>query len=653
MDRGPKYLIVSLLLLQNLGLLRTVSGCHSRSGEDTDRVKVYSHQGTEPTFEKETPGGADASANAADEANDADDETREREQGELKVGKKWEFPVAQTKVGMLWGTIEESRSGKRILAFRGIKHVQPPVEGLRFRPPVFTPKWDGIVEAKTNGHMCPQHLASKPDIWVGDEDCLWLNVFTRDLVVSKKRPVIVWIHGGSFSRGSASEYDPDFLLDDEVVLVTIQYRLGMFGFLSTESAEAPGNYGMLDQVAALQWIKQNIEAFSGDPNSITIMGQQAGGASVHYHMLSPITRGLFNRAVSMSGSALAWWASIKRPQEKAKRLGRLLECGDDAQDNMEKLVECVRGKPMFDLMNTHPNFYTWKHLEQTQEPLTSWSPRVDPESSISFLPQEPIDLMTSGNFQHIPWIVGLTDDEGATRSAAFFADPAGVVDFDENFDKYGPLMFGFHDGQAEAPKVMAKKVKDFYLGDKRMDQESAGNLVDAISDSSYAHPIDTAAKIHALKSAAPVFVYHFGYRGKHSLAHIKPNTYPPELQQPTHHYGVGNGDDLMYLFPVHWGIFRPFPSDDIMFSIKFSSLLTTFARTGRPEFSMGEGESPFEWQRADPNNISHLNIGNHIRMDQGLPNHRRMSFWQSLPVYWNADRSNYKPAPPIVRKSEL
>ena len=125
-----------------------------------------------------------------------------------------------------------------------------------------------------------------------------------------------------------------------------------------------------------------------------------------------------------------------------------------------------------------------------------------------------------------------------SKPNVLFSDPAGVVDFEENFEKYGPLMFGFHDGQAEAPKVMAKKVKDFYLRDKKLDQESAGNLVDAISDSSYAHPIDTAAKIHALKSAAPVFVYHFGYRGKHSLAHIKPNTYPPELQQPTHHYGV-------------------------------------------------------------------------------------------------------------------
>ena len=291
--------------------------------------------------------------------------------------------------------------------------------------------------------------------------------------MKKKRPVIIWIHGGSFSRGSAAEYDPDYLLDEDIVLVTIQYRLGMFGFLSTETAAAPGNYGMLDQVAAMQWVKQNIEAFSGDPGSITIMGQQAGGASVHYHMLSPITRGLFKRAVSMSGTALCWWASIKRPQEKAKRLARLLECPQEDQDDMEKMVECVREKPMFDLMNTHPNFYQWKHLDQTQEPMTAWSPRVDPEASMSFLPQEPIDLMSSGNFQHIPWIVGVTDDEGATRSAAFFADMAGVKEFEDKFEKYGPLMFGFHDGQSEAPKVMAKKVKDFYLGDKPMDHDIA------------------------------------------------------------------------------------------------------------------------------------------------------------------------------------
>ena len=125
-------------------------------------------------------------------------------------------------------------------------------------------------EAKLNGHVCPQHMYYKPDIWIGEEDCLWLNVYTRDLVVKKRRPVIVWIHGGNFVRGSAADYEPDYILDQDVVLVTIQYRLGMFGFLSTESFEAPGNYGMLDQVAALKWVNENIEAFSGDPNRLVI-----------------------------------------------------------------------------------------------------------------------------------------------------------------------------------------------------------------------------------------------------------------------------------------------------------------------------------------------------------------------------------------------
>ena len=117
-----------------------------------------------------------------------------------------------------------------------------------------------------NGHVCPQHMYYKPDIWIGEEDCLWLNVYTRDLVVKKRRPVIVWIHGGNFVRGSAADYEPDYILDEEVVLVTIQYRLGMFGFLSTEDGATPGNYGMMDQIAALQWVKTNIDAFSGDPN---------------------------------------------------------------------------------------------------------------------------------------------------------------------------------------------------------------------------------------------------------------------------------------------------------------------------------------------------------------------------------------------------
>ncbi len=170
---------------------------------------------------------------------------------QLQVGQKWEFPVAQAKNGMYWGTIEESRGGKRILAFRGIPYAQPPVGSLRYQPPIPVGRHKDIMEVKINGKVCPQHMYYKPDVWIGQEDCLWLNVFTRDLVPKKKRPVLVWIHGGNFVRGSAADYEPDYLLDQEVVLVTIQYRLGLFGFLSTEDEHAAGNYGMLDQVGIL------------------------------------------------------------------------------------------------------------------------------------------------------------------------------------------------------------------------------------------------------------------------------------------------------------------------------------------------------------------------------------------------------------------
>jgi carboxylesterase type B len=477
-------------------------------------------------------------------------------------------------------------------------------------------------------------------------------------VAKKKRPVLVWLHGGNFVRGSAAEYDPDYILDEDVVLVTVNYRLGMFGFLSTEDEVAPGNYGMMDQVAALQWVRKNIESFSGDPNRITILGQQAGGASVHYHLLSPLTRGLFNQAVSLSGSALCWWASLKRPLEKTLKLARLLECKDalakDGTGDSKKMMECFRSKTMEELMNTHPNFYEWRHLEQCQEPVSAWSPRVDPESRLPYLPAEPIDLMKQGNFQHVPWIIGLTDDEGAFKASAFLQDMKAVREFEAEFEKLGPLMFGLHDGQSEAPKVNAAKVRDYYWGATQpIDQDTIHKLVHAISDSSYSHPIDTASKIHAMQSKAPVYVYHFGYRGANTLTQLDVNSYPPKVVDKDVKFGVGNGDDLIYLFPILSGTFRPLPHDDLVFSQRFVELLVSFARDGVPSIDMGEDNPKFVWNPVLATNATHLDIGNEMKMDAGLPNHERMSFWQQMPVYWNSNRMGYKPAPPIVWKDEL
>ena len=149
--------------------------------------------------------------------------------------------------------------------------------------------------------------------------------------------------------------------------------------------------------------------------------------------------------------------------------------------------------------------------------------------------------MTAGEFHHVDWMAGMTDDEGAYRAHAFFADMKGVREFEDSFEKFGPLMFGLHDGQSEAPKVMAQKVKEFYWGAKELEKEEASSLVDAITDSAFSHPIDISVKIHFLKSSSPVFVYHFGYRSQNSLTHLKLDSFPPQIEKTDMHYGVANG----------------------------------------------------------------------------------------------------------------
>ena len=233
-----------------------------------------------------------------------------------------------------------------------------------------------------------------------------------------------------------------------------------------------------------------------------------------------------------------------------------------------------------------------------------------------------------------------------------------------------------------------------------MTRQNAKGLVNAISDSSYAHPIDTAAKIHAIKSQEPIYMYHFGYKGTNSFSQLDTDNYPPRkvLTDMVFEFGVGNGDDLLYLFPVLSGTFRPLPHEDLIFSQRYIHLLMTFAKTGRPvismdilkgvEFELDEKGNPvtttttttttttkkppvtpgnysetitttttektlFEWEPVHASSATHLDIGNIMKMDEGLPNHERMAFWIQMPSYWNCDRSAYKPAPPVAYKDEL
>lgn len=230
-------------------------------------------------------------------------------------------PVVTAPAGAVRGAAEGE-----IASFKGIPYAAPPVGERRWRPPAPAARWEGVRDATRFGAACVQPTPLVQSIYSADlgrtsEDCLTLNVWTPD--VAGKAPVMVWIHGGALVTGSSKEtlYDGARLAREGVVVVSINYRLGVLGWLSHPdlSAESPanisGNYGLMDQVAALEWIRRNIASFGGDPDRVAIAGESAGGLSVLYLMSSPLARGLFDRAIAQSAYM------ISTPELKQARHG--------------------------------------------------------------------------------------------------------------------------------------------------------------------------------------------------------------------------------------------------------------------------------------------------------------------------------------------
>ena len=242
------------------------------------------------------------------------------------------FASAQTKITTPLGALDGTESsGIRI--FRGVPFAQPPTGNLRFAPPAPAAKWDGVRDAKQFGPRCMQ-LPLFGDMNFRSngmsEDCLYLNIWTPAKRSSERLPVLVYYYGGGFQAGDGSEprYDGESMARKGIVAITISYRLGIFGFLAHPelTAESPnhasGNYALMDQSAALHWVKANIGAFGGDPNKITIAGESAGSSSVSAQMASPLSRDLIAGAIGESGSTLTISTPLKDAEANGSKLAR-------------------------------------------------------------------------------------------------------------------------------------------------------------------------------------------------------------------------------------------------------------------------------------------------------------------------------------------
>ncbi|KAF0291505.1 Esterase FE4 [Amphibalanus amphitrite] len=241
-------------------------------------------------------------------------------------------PLVATREGRVKGVMDRSAGGHLFYCFKGIPYAQPPLRHLRFQAPQRHAGWRGIRDGIDHGNRCLQFDHLNNFTRVGDEDCLFVNVYSRQLPGQESSltglPVLVLIHGGGFFFGSgdADEYGPHYFMDEPVVLVTFNYRLGAFGFFSTHDNAAPGNYGLLDQVVLLHWVQDNIANFGGDPKSVTIFGQAAGGSSVSLQVLSPLTKDLFHHAISQSGMSFSTFAARDSRKGSEKKLSKQLGC---------------------------------------------------------------------------------------------------------------------------------------------------------------------------------------------------------------------------------------------------------------------------------------------------------------------------------------
>ncbi|XP_057666855.1 esterase B1-like isoform X2 [Diorhabda carinulata] len=266
-----------------------------------------------------------------------------------------EGPVVETEQGKLRGCIRKNFDDEEFYCFLGVKYAKAPLGDLRFQEPQPLEHWTGIRDASQEGEPFIQKDFVAKSI-VGSEDALHLNIFTKKPIpdASNLNPVMVWIHGGGYTEGrnSTSLYGPDYLMTENIVLVSINYRLGILGFLCFEdpSLEIYGNAGMKDQVQALKWIKKNIQNFGGNPNNITIFGESAGGSSVHYHMMSSLSEGLFHKAIMQSGTATAFWAEGRTyAQEFMEFIGK----GDLTK---KEQLNYLRALPIEELFASHYNF---------------------------------------------------------------------------------------------------------------------------------------------------------------------------------------------------------------------------------------------------------------------------------------------------------
>ncbi|KAF5304025.1 hypothetical protein FQA39_LY01810 [Lamprigera yunnana] len=526
----------------------------------------------------------------------------------IRLSIQYEFPTADTTLGKVKGHYKHSYGKRQFAAFEGIPYIKPPLGDLRFEEPQNPDSWSEVFEA-TQTYNCIQQFPTYPIS--GEEDCIYLNVYVPrpQPIPDENLDVIVYIHGGAFISGSCDEGGPGFLMEKDIVYVTFNYRIGILGFLSTGDSEIPGNYGLKDQVFALKWVRDNIKYFGGNPNSVTLAGMSAGAASVHYQYFSPLSKGLFHRGYSLSGTAFAPWTLLNNALETAEKLGKAVGCSTSSTRILKECLKSKSARALYDQMSAIyvvPGF-----------PLAPFAPVIENPSKTAFITKNPYLLLKEGDVHDLPWIASDTTHEGLLALMIL-----NYTTFEMNYEQYVPYVLSYYDKiQNEAKQFISTKIKEFYID---IDDHKIKNFVKACGDRLFNEGLETAVRMNSKITKSPVYSYIFGY-----IAETKMN---PELPLSDSVRCAGHAEDGRLLYDAVYSgkpiRKTPLTTKDEEMKDMLVEMLTSFAADGIPKFGN------ITWKPVSGHeNLEHLYIGgpDNIAMvysKELCP----LSFWNSLPI---------------------
>jgi para-nitrobenzyl esterase len=499
-------------------------------------------------------------------------------------------PMQSTTITTKQGVVNGSVDGAT-RAFLGIPYAAAPTGANRFRPPQPAPLLAAPLDATKYGPQCPQIGAASGMYDATDsEDCLSLNVWTPS-VIAAPRPVMVWIHGGGFILGSGSEatyVGANLSAAGDVVVVTINYRLGPLGFLALPSLEgedpmraSSGDYGIEDQRAALKWVQANIAAFGGDPGNVTLFGESAGGGSTCVHMVSPESQGLFHKAIVESGFCTLVVQQKATAQMQGQALATALGC-TSADAAMQRA--CLRGVTAKQVTTALPLKNGLLFGDGA-----AWSPVVD-GVNVTDLPAK---LFASGKASKVPLIIGANGDEGTL----FFALAGGMIDMSTFKSTLALFMT-----PAQADKVIAQYPAAKY----QSAQDAAIHVLDDIV-------LCDARRVARAQAAAGNAVYYYNFT--HPTQFILPNL------------GAFHSAELPFVFGNPY-VYIPLKPEEMPLSTAMQRYWTDLATYGAPAAPV-EPPQAFAWPRYDAAGDKNIVLDLTLSVNTGLRK-EACDFWDAL-----------------------